>query len=173
MAKTIGTTRNDSNKLDREVVAPLKYLSNFSRYLDLPLINCEVESNLWWVKNCVTSEKLNTLQVVADSNANTPILTTKETLINRATFQIDNTDLYVVIVTLCINDNIKFLESIKQGFKRKISWNKHRSEPKQQENLLDYSNHKNYYKSICIGNLLRQTNTTISRKINFKGKLEE
>ena len=46
MAKTIGTTRNDSNKLDREVVAPLKYLSNFSRYLDLPLINCEVESNL-------------------------------------------------------------------------------------------------------------------------------
>ena len=59
-----------------------------------------------------------------------------------------------MIVTLSINDNIKFLESIKQRFKRKISWNKYRSEPKQQGNLLDYSNHKNYYKSICIGNLL-------------------
>ena len=173
MTKTIGSTRNDSNKLDREVGTPLKYLSNFTRSLDLSLINCEVESNLWWVKNYVISEKLNTLQGVADSNANPPILTTKETLTNRATFQINNTDLYVVIVTLSINDNIKFLESIKQRFKRKISWNKYRSEPKQQGNLLDYSNHKNYYKSICIGNLLWQTNTTISRTINFRGKLEE
>ena len=130
MTKTIGSTRNDSNKLDREVGTPLKYLSNFTRSLDLSLINCEVESNLWWVKNYVISEKLNTLQGVADSNANPPILTTKETLTNRATFQINNTDLYVVIVTLSINDNIKFLESIKQRFKRKISWNKYRSEPK-------------------------------------------
>ena len=29
---------------------------------------------------------------------------------------------------MSINDNIKFLESIKQGFKRTISWNKYRSE---------------------------------------------
>ena len=28
------------------------------------------------------------------------------------------------VVTLPINDNIKFLENIKQGFKRTISWNK-------------------------------------------------
>ena len=35
---------------------------------------------------------------------------------------------YVLIVTLSINENIKFLENIKQRFKRTISWNKYRSE---------------------------------------------
>ena len=41
---------------------------------------------------------------------------------------ITSTNLYVPIVTLSINDNIKFLENIKQGFKRTISWKKYRSE---------------------------------------------
>ena len=41
---------------------------------------------------------------------------------------ITSTKLYVPVVTLSINDNIKFLENIKQGFKKMISWNKHRSE---------------------------------------------
>ena len=45
-----------------------------------------------------------------------------------ATFQINNTKLYAPVVTLSINDNIKFLENIKQGFKRTISWNKYSSE---------------------------------------------
>ena len=29
---------------------------------------------------------------------------------------------------MSVNDNIKFLENIKQGFKRTFSWNKYRSE---------------------------------------------
>ena len=45
-----------------------------------------------------------------------------------ATFQINNSKLYVPVFTLSINDNIKYLQNIKQGFKRIISWNKHRSE---------------------------------------------
>ena len=36
--KIIGRTPNDNNTLDKEVVFPLKYLSNFWRLLDLPLI---------------------------------------------------------------------------------------------------------------------------------------
>ena len=32
------------------------------------------------------------------------------------------------VVTLSINDNIKFLEHPKEGFKRKISWKKYESE---------------------------------------------
>ena len=40
-----------------------------------------------------------------------------------ATFQINNAKIYVPIVTLCINDNNKFLENVKQGFKTTISWN--------------------------------------------------
>ena len=57
-----------------------------------------------------------------------------------ATFQINNAKLYVPVVTLSINNNIKFLENIKQGSKRKISWNKYRSEITTQpkNNYLDY-----------------------------------
>ena len=37
---------------------PLKYLSNFWRHLDIPLINCEVELILTWFKNCVLIDKI-------------------------------------------------------------------------------------------------------------------
>ena len=43
-----------------------------------------------------------------------------------ATFQINNAKLYVPAVTFSINYNIKYLENIKQGFKRTISWSKYR-----------------------------------------------
>ena len=46
---------------------------------------------------------------------------------NSATFQINNAKLYVPVFTLSIKCNIKFLENMKQGFKRTISWNKYRS----------------------------------------------
>ena len=57
-----------------------------------------------------------------------------------AIFQINNGKPYVPVVTLSINDNIKCLENIKQGFKRAISWNKYRSEMTIQtkNNNLDY-----------------------------------
>ena len=44
----IGRTPYNNNTLDTEVVVPLKYLSNFWRFLDLPLINCETELDLLW-----------------------------------------------------------------------------------------------------------------------------
>ena len=52
----------------------------------------------------------------------------------------NNAKLYVQVVTLSINVNIKFLENIKQEFKRTISWNKHRSEITTQprNNNIDY-----------------------------------
>ena len=49
--KIIGRTPDDKNTLEREVVAPLKYLRNFWRFLVLPLINCEIELDLPWLKN--------------------------------------------------------------------------------------------------------------------------
>ena len=53
---------------------------------------------------------------------------------------ITSTKRYVPVVTLFINDNIKFLENIKQRFKRAISWDKYRSEITTQprNNNLDY-----------------------------------
>ena len=57
-----------------------------------------------------------------------------------ATFQIHNVKLYVLVVMLSINNNIKLLENIKQGFKRTISWNKYRSEiiTQPKNNKIDY-----------------------------------
>ena len=38
-----------------KVVVPLKYLSNFFRSLEIPLINCKIKLNLTWKKECVLS----------------------------------------------------------------------------------------------------------------------
>ena len=45
-AKIIGSMTNDNKTLDAEIVVPLKYLSNFWRSLDFPLINCEMYKKL-------------------------------------------------------------------------------------------------------------------------------
>ena len=46
--KLIGSTPNNNNMLDAEVVVPLKYLSNLWRSLEMPLINCKEELKLKW-----------------------------------------------------------------------------------------------------------------------------
>ena len=48
--------------------------------------------------------------------------------ITGATVQINKAKLYLSVVTLSINNNMKFLGNIKQGFKGTTSWNKYRSE---------------------------------------------
>ena len=53
-----GVTHNNLTKNDVKIVVPLKYLSNFWRSLNIPLINCEVELILTWFKNCVLIDKL-------------------------------------------------------------------------------------------------------------------
>ena len=41
-----------AGRVDFEIMVPLKYLSNFWRTLEMPLINCEVELILTWSENC-------------------------------------------------------------------------------------------------------------------------
>ena len=106
--------------LNVEVTIPLKYLSNFWRFLDLPLMNCEMQLDLSWTKDCVLIEHHNNIEGVH--------------------FKIASTKLYVKVVTSSINDNIKFSENIKQEFKDN-SWKKHRSEittEQKKPNNLDY-----------------------------------
>ena len=102
------------------------------------VINCEIEPNLKWTKNFEITEVSRTFRAV-DPNADPAVY---ELVIptTGATFQINNANFYVPVVTLSINDNIKFLENIRQGFKRKISWNKYTSEITTQpkNNNLDY-----------------------------------
>ena len=124
--KIIGKTPD--NTLDTEVVVPLKYLSYFRRFFYLSLINCKVELDLSWSKNCIISKILNNTEVAANPNANPPIEHLPEAFTTGATFQVSNSKLYVPVVTLSINDNIKFSENIKEECKRKISWNKYRFE---------------------------------------------
>ena len=42
----IGSTPNNNSRLDTQVVALLKYLSNFWRSLNFPLINCKIKVDL-------------------------------------------------------------------------------------------------------------------------------
>ena len=49
--KIAGKIENDDTK---EVKIPLKYLSNFWRTLEIPIINCEINLFLTWSMNCFT-----------------------------------------------------------------------------------------------------------------------
>ena len=136
-SKLIWRTPNKGGRSDTEVVVPLKYLSNFWRTLDLPLINCEIELNLSWSRYCVISEISTVSRAVPNTD---PVRCEVTTTINSATFQINNAKLYVPVVTLSVNNNVNFLENIERGFKRTISWNKYSSEITTQpkNNNLDY-----------------------------------
>ena len=101
-AKITGQTGNDGTK-DVEIMVPLKYLSNFWRTLEMPLINCEVNLILTWSSNCV---------LIATDVQN-----------KAATFAITDTKLYVPVVTLSTQENTKFFQLLKSGFKRVINWN--------------------------------------------------
>ena len=50
--KIISETVN-SGRINIEIMVPLKYLSNFWRTLEMPLINCEVNLISTWSENCV------------------------------------------------------------------------------------------------------------------------
>ena len=74
-------------RLNVKIVVPLKYLSNFFRSLEMPLTNCKIKLNLTWKKECVLS-----------------------TDAGDAVFIINDTKLYVRVVTLSKEDNKDFIE---------------------------------------------------------------
>ena len=90
-------------KEDVKIVKLLKYLSNFWRSLEMPLINCKIELSLRWYENCILSSSG-----------------------TAATFTITDTGLYVPIVTLKIEDNAKLSKLLSEEFKRSIYWNKYK-----------------------------------------------
>ena len=83
-------------------MVPLKYLSNFWRTLEIPLINCEIDLIPIWSTNCFLAVG---------------------TVANRIlTFGITHSKLYVKVITLSSQDNAKVLEQSKYDFKRTINW---------------------------------------------------
>ena len=101
--KITGKTPDDDNVKDVETIVPLKYLSNFWRTLEMPLIICEVNLILTWSATCV----------LTDSRG-----------VGR--FAITDAKLYVPVVTLSTQENTKLLQQLKSGI---INWNKYLSNP--------------------------------------------
>ena len=88
-------------------MVPFKYLSNFGGTIKMSLVNCEINLDLSMSEKCVI----------------VPV-----TLANQgATFSITDTKLYVPIVILSIQDNVKLLKQLKSDFKRRINWAKYQS----------------------------------------------
>ena len=99
------STAGDGNRVFKNVkiAVPLKYLSNFWRSLEIPLINCKIHFELNWSKDCVMSAIADTI------------------------FKITNTKLYVPIVTLWSKDNVKLEKLLGEGFKRPVYWNEYQT----------------------------------------------
>ena len=92
-----GKTRNADNKNNVEIAAPLKFLSNFWRTLEVLLINCQIKLILTWSEDCVISSAVSKIKS-----------------------KITDTKLYVPVVTLSTQDNAKLLEKLNSGFKRQL-----------------------------------------------------
>ena len=95
---------NNVARRNVKIVVPLKYLSNFFRSLEMPLINCKIKLNLTWKKECALS-----------------------TDAGEAVFIINDTKLYVPVVTLSKEDNKDFIEQQNKGFQRSIYWNEYKT----------------------------------------------
>ena len=103
-----GTDNNSVNNV--KLVVPLKYVSNFFRSLEMPLINCKIDLELTWRKDCmISSANAAAGQVVS--------------------FMILDTNLYLPIATLSTNDNTNLTKQLNEGFKRTIYWNQYVSKP--------------------------------------------
>ena len=102
-ASIIGDTRDNGAKNKVKIAVPLKYLSNFWRSLEMPLINCKVELSLKWYERCLL------------------------TVANTATFKIIDAKLYVPIVTISLEDNAKLSNLLR--IKRPIYWNEYKVTP--------------------------------------------
>ena len=130
--KIIGNTHNvdagaagyDANKNGAqtiELAIPLKYLGNFWRVLNMPLISCEVSLELRWITNCV----ITSLERRASDENDPP---NRDGAPTGATLAINDCKLYIPVVTLSKDDEIKLLTNLKSGFTREIIWNKYRSQ---------------------------------------------
>ena len=85
-ASIVDNTENNGIKNGVKIAVPLKYLSNFWRSVEMPLINCKIKLSLNWIQKC--------------------LLTTA----NTAIFKITGPKLLVPIVTLSAEGNVKLLK---------------------------------------------------------------
>ena len=104
LGKTADAVNNTNSSVkDAKIVVPLKYLSNFWRSLEMPLIN---NLELSWIEDCILSS--------AGNSAN---------------FEITDVKLHVPIVTLSTKDSVNLTKQLSEGFKRSVYWNSYQTKP--------------------------------------------
>ena len=103
-----------TNRNGVKIAVLLKYLSNFWRSLEMPLINSKIEFSLTWDPSCVLRN-----------------------LLGDSTFTITDAKFYVPIVTLSL-DNTKLSKLLNEGFKRQVSWIKYKIIPSKKYDANDY-----------------------------------
>ena len=107
LGKTADAVNNTNSSVkDAKIVVPLKYLSNFWRSLEMPLINCELFLELNWIEDCILSSAGNS-----------------------AKFEITDTKLHVPIVTLSAKDSANLAKQLNEEFKRSVYWNSYETKP--------------------------------------------
>ena len=94
-----GTDDNNVNNV--KLIVPLKYGSSFFISSEMPLVNCKIDLELTWHKDCM----------ISSVNAAGGQL---------VSFMITNNKLYVPVVTLSTKDNNNLTKQLSEGFKRTI-----------------------------------------------------
>ena len=90
-------------------------MCNFWRELEISLMNCKIHLEFNWTKNCVMSN------IAGDTTL----------------------QLYIPIVALSAEDNVKLTKQLNEGFKRPTSWNEHKTRIKSKN--LDDNNITRFY----------------------------
>ena len=107
LGKTADAVNNTNSSVkNAKIVVPLKYLSNFWRSLEMPLINCKVYLELNWIEDCILSS--------ARTSARLEIIDAK---------------LHVPIVTLSTKEYENLSKQLSEGFKRSVYWNSYETRP--------------------------------------------
>ena len=130
--KIVGTLADNVLEKEVTIAIPLKYLGNFWRSLDIPLINCEITLILSWYKECVlVGRAFRGPPAAAANRINSP---------TSAKFEITDCNLYVPVFTLSAENDNKLLKQLKSGFRITEKWNKYMSQMsnKNKNNNLNY-----------------------------------
>ena len=117
-------------------VVLLKYLSNFWRSFEMPLVNCKLELKLKWTKCGVLSAAGNKNEINNNANAENIIFTFKDE------------KLYVPAVTLSARDIQKLLKLLSKGFEGSVHWNEYKTKS---ENKNTTNEFRYFLKSNFVG----------------------
>ena len=107
LGKTADAVDNTNSSVkEAKIVVPLKYLSNFWRSSEMPLINCKIYVELNWIEDFILSSAGDT-----------------------AKFAITDTKLHVPIVSLSTKESANLANQLNEGFKRFVYWNSYETKP--------------------------------------------